>query len=142
MLEHIIHVFSSSMKHLNSYKILTPSQHGFRSKHSCETQLISTIQGISKKLKSGKDQVDIIILDFAKAFDKVPFQRLLLKLNFYGIRDITLQWISSFFTWKNTTAPGGGGACMSVVYRCVNKRTMRKGTFFELGSAQRCHHLG
>ena len=36
---------------------------------------------------------------------------------------------------------GGGGACMSVVYRCVNNKTMRKGTFFELGSAQRCHHL-
>ena len=33
MLEHII--FSSSMKHLNSYKILTPSQHGFQAKRSC-----------------------------------------------------------------------------------------------------------
>ena len=40
--------------------------------------------------------MDVILLDFAKAFDKVPFQRLLLKLNFYGIRDNTLQWISSF----------------------------------------------
>ena len=88
MLEHII--FSSSMKHLNSYKILTPVQHGFRSKRSCETQLISTIQ-VYKKIKSGKDQVDVILLDFAKAFDKVPFQRLLLKFNFYGIRDNTFQ---------------------------------------------------
>ena len=35
----------------------------------------------------------------------------------------------------------GEGACGSVVYRCVNKQTMRKGTFFELDSAQRCHHL-
>ena len=84
------------MKHLNSHKILTPSQHGFRSKRSCETQLITTIQGIAKNLKSGKDQVDVILLDFAKAFDKVPFQRLLLKSSFYGIRDNTLQWISSF----------------------------------------------
>ena len=30
---------------------------------------------------------------------------------------------------------------MSVVYRCKNKKIMRKGTVFELGSAQRCHHL-
>ena len=73
MLEHII--FSSSMKHLNSYKILTPSQHGFRSKRSCETQLISTIQGISKKLKSGKDQVDVILLDFSKAFVETELLR-------------------------------------------------------------------
>ena len=94
MLEHII--FSSTMKHLNSHKILTPSQQGFRSKRSCETRLIVTIQGIAKYLKTGKDQVDVILLDFAKAFDKVPFQRLLLKSSFYGLRDNTLQWISSF----------------------------------------------
>ena len=40
--------------------------------------------------------MDVILLDFAKAFDKAPFQRLLLKSSFYGIRDNTLQWISSF----------------------------------------------
>ena len=89
MLKHFIIV--SSIKQLNSYKILTPSQHGFLTKRSCETQLISTIQGFSKELKSGKDQVDVILLDFAKAFDKVHFQKRLLKLNFYGIRDNTLQ---------------------------------------------------
>ena len=44
MLEYII--FSFSMKHLNSYKIVTPSQHGFRSKRSRNTQLFSTVQGI------------------------------------------------------------------------------------------------
>ena len=66
MLEHSI--FSSPMKHLNSNKILTPSEHGFRSKRSCETQLISTILRILKNLKSGKDQVDVILLVFAKAF--------------------------------------------------------------------------
>ena len=94
MLEHII--FGSTMKHLNFHKILTTNKHGFRSKCSCETQLIATIQGIAKNLKSEKDQVDVILLDFTKAFDKVPFQRLLLKSSFYGIRDNTLQWISSF----------------------------------------------
>ena len=37
----------------------------------------------------------------------------------------------------------GGDACGSVVYRCVNKKNDEKGYFFfELGSAQRCHHLG
>ena len=40
--------------------------------------------------------MDVIFLDFAKAFDKVPFQRLLLKLNIYGIRVSTFQWISYF----------------------------------------------
>ena len=111
MLEHMI--FSSSMKHLNSYKTLTPSQHGFRSKRSCETQLISTIQGISKNLKSRKDQVDVILLDFAKAFDKVPFQRLLLKLNYYCIRDNTFKWIPSFLHERTKQVLVEGTECFA-----------------------------
>lgn len=41
------------------------------------------IQGIAEKLKTGRDQVDIILLEFANAFDKVPHQRLLYNLGFY-----------------------------------------------------------
>jgi hypothetical protein len=47
-----------------------------RSKRSCETQLVTTIQKIAQNLTS-KGQVDVILLDFAKAFDKVPHRRLL-----------------------------------------------------------------
>ena len=43
-----------------------------------------------------EDQVDVILLDFAKSFDKVPHQRLLYKLSFYGIRGDTLKWIEAF----------------------------------------------
>jgi hypothetical protein len=64
----------------------------FRSKHSCETQLVTTIQKIAQNLIS-KGQVDVILLDFAKAFDKVPHRRLLHKLKFYGIDGTTLAWI-------------------------------------------------
>jgi hypothetical protein len=41
-------------------------------------------------------QIHFILLDFSKAFDKVPHKRLLNKLNYYGIRSNTLQWIYSF----------------------------------------------
>jgi hypothetical protein len=44
------------------------------------------------------DQTDIILLDFAKAFDKVPHDRLLHKMEFYGIRQNTLEWIKQFLT--------------------------------------------
>ena len=40
--------------------------------------------------------MDVILLDFAKAFDKVPHQRLLHKLDYYGVRNSTLCWIESF----------------------------------------------
>ena len=74
VLEHIVH--SSVMDHFDKYNILTNAQHGFRKRRSCESQLIITIHDIASKLK-GNSQVDIILLDFAKAFDKVPHHRLL-----------------------------------------------------------------
>lgn len=45
-----------------------------------------------------RKQIDIVILDFSKAFDRVPHQRLLSKLNHYGIRGQTLKWVSSFLS--------------------------------------------
>ena len=98
VLEHIIH--SNVMRHFDENNILTVKQHGFRKRRSCVTQLATTIQGIASKLRSGRDQVDIILLDFAKAFDKVPHQRLLYKLNYYGVRGPTLQWVQSFLSQR------------------------------------------
>ena len=99
ILEHIIH--SSVMKHLDKFDIITDKQHGFRRRRSCETQLIATIEGIASKLRTCKDQVDIILLDFAKAFDKVPHIRLLHKLDYYGIRGGTLSWIKEFLSGRS-----------------------------------------
>ena len=61
------------------------AQHGLCKKHSCKTQLITTIEDMACNLSNGT-QIDAVFLDFAKAFDKVPHQRLLLKLEYYGIR--------------------------------------------------------
>ena len=74
----------------DKYDIITDKQHGFRRKRSCKTQLISTIEVIASKLQTGKDQIYITLLDFAKAFDKVPRVRLLHTLNYYCIHCGTL----------------------------------------------------
>ncbi|XP_072022667.1 uncharacterized protein [Amphiura filiformis] len=95
--EHILK--SNVMQHLDTYNILCENQHGFRRNHSCETQLINTIQDIALQLDQ-KQQVDMIIMDFAKAFDKVPHQRLLLKMSRYGIRGKTLKWTEAFLTQR------------------------------------------
>jgi hypothetical protein len=95
MLEHIIH--SNVMDHLTYYNILSDSQHGFRARRSCEKQLVVTIQELAKTQSEGK-QIDAMLLDFSKAFDKVPHNRLLLQLDHYGIRGNTLQWIRHFLT--------------------------------------------
>ena len=67
-------------------------------RRSCESQLITTTQGIANQLPSEKDQVDVIQLDFPRAFDKVPHQRLIYKLDFYGVRGENLQWVKSFLS--------------------------------------------
>ena len=70
MLEHIIccHI----MNRLEHYKILTNLQHGFRSGHSCASQLIIALHDIMKQFDSKKKQTDLAMLDFSKAFDTVP----------------------------------------------------------------------
>ena len=97
LLEHIVH--SNIMDHYDQLNILTDKQHGFRSKRSCETQLIVTIQELAKSMSVG-EQVDIVLLDFSKAFDKVPHRRLLHKLNYYGVRGHTINWIESFLSYR------------------------------------------
>ena len=85
------------MDHQTYYNILSDSQHGFRARRSCETQLVLTIQELAKTQSEGK-QIDAKLLDFSKAFDKVPHNRLLLNLDHYGFRGNTLQWIRHFLT--------------------------------------------
>ena len=61
---------SQIMKHLEVNEILVKEQYGFRSSRSCEAQLFLTIDDLTRALEN-KLQVDVAILDFEKAFDKV-----------------------------------------------------------------------
>ena len=96
--EHII--VSSTLKHLEHHKILTDCQHGFRARRSCETQPVTLCHEIAESLHKNK-QTDMIILDFWKAFDRVPHQRLLIKLRHYGIQGTTFKWIQSYLSPRN-----------------------------------------
>ena len=77
-LEHIL--VSNINKHLALDSILADCQHGFRSQRSCESQLVQFVHDIISNLDGavnrGHKQTDLIIMDFAKAFDKVPHRRL------------------------------------------------------------------
>ena len=83
------------MKFLDEEKVPFDQQHGFRKRRSCETQLISTIQDHAYGLNNHQ-QIDAILLDFSKAFDKVAHEGLARKLHHFGIRGRTLEWIKSF----------------------------------------------
>jgi hypothetical protein len=88
LMEHII--YHHIMNHLEDHNILADHQHGFRKHRSCETQPVNTVESIAKSLDH-REQVDMLVLDFLKAFDTVPHQRLLLKMNHYGIRGRVLD---------------------------------------------------
>ena len=64
LLEHII--CKQIMSHFSKNKILTPVQHGFRSKHSCESPLLITTDEFIQNFES-KTQTDVVVLDFSKA---------------------------------------------------------------------------
>ena len=74
IIEHILH--SNIISHPEATNILSENQHGFRKHRSCESQLAITLQQLADGLNRG-DLTDCILLDFSKAFDKVPHQRLL-----------------------------------------------------------------
>ena len=89
----MVHIIvSSTSTHLNTNIILNPLQHGFRKPLTCNSQLLS----LSHDLASVPTETEMIVMDFSKAFDKVPHKRLLYKLEWYGIRGGTLDWIQCF----------------------------------------------
>ena len=101
-LEHIL--VSNINKHLALDSILADCQHGFQSQRSCQTQLVQFVHDIISNLDGavnrGHKRTDLIIMDFAKAFDKVPHGRLLYKLEYYAIRGSTQEWINSWLSGR------------------------------------------
>ena len=88
-------------KHLYNHvrEYINLNQHGFVEGKSCLSNLLETLQNIITILESGAP-VDLIFLDFQKAFDKVAHERLLLKLQAYGITGQVYDVIRSFLTGR------------------------------------------
>ena len=87
------------MFHIERHQILTDCQHGFRKNRGCDTQLLITVDDIARSVEKGK-QVNAVLLNFSKAFDRVPHQRHLINLKHYGITGTMNRWISNFLTTR------------------------------------------
>ena len=70
--------------YLENNHLILDSQHGFRKGRSCLTNLLEFLDRGTGCVDAG-NSVDVIFLDFAKAFDKVPHRRLVSKLKSHGI---------------------------------------------------------
>ena len=93
ILERIIR--NEIVNHMTENNLFTTCQHGFIAGKSCTTQLLEYMEDITQALDNGNG-VDIIYLDFQKAFDKVPHKRLLKKLHAYGIRGQSMNGKRNF----------------------------------------------
>ena len=87
----------SIMDHLLENELLNVSQHGFLPKRSCVSNLLQFVDDVTAFMDD-KKSVDVIYLDFSKAFDKVPVKRLVLKVKDLGIVDKTANWIESWLS--------------------------------------------
>ena len=85
--------------HITNYlecdNIFYDLQHGFRRYRSCETQLSSLVHDLMANFDHGI-QTDLVLMDLSKAFDRVPHERLLYKLHWYGVRGHLHRWIRAF----------------------------------------------
>ena len=96
--EHI--VTKHLLLHLDRFNIVYDIQHGFRSKRSTDSELFAFTQDVLNNLRSGQ-QTDVIIMDFAKAFDKVSHWRLEIKMRNYGITGTVNKWIVNFLAQRS-----------------------------------------
>lgn len=104
---HLVKVFEkvvrrSLVRFMDQHELFNHSQHGFRGGRSCLSQLLNHIDRITSLLESGS-AVDVVYLDFAKAFDKVDIGITLRKLKSLGIGGQLGRWLGSFLLDRQQT---------------------------------------
>ena len=94
---------------LSQLNIFNPTQHGFREGRSCLSALLGVYDDIMSSLSEGSECVDMVYLDFAKAFDKVDHGILLHKLRDFGISGKLGIWLHSLLLNRSqfVRIPGG-----------------------------------
>ena len=87
----------SIVRFLEESHVLNDSQHGFRNKRSCVTNLLDFFHYVFDVYDESK-AVDVVYLDFQKAFDKVPHKRLLSKVLSHGIAGNIHIWLKDWLS--------------------------------------------
>ena len=98
---------ASMTSFLDENKMITDRQHGFAKQKSCLTNLLECFESWTQALDEGFE-VDVIYLDYRKAFDSVPITRIIEKWKVYGLESKVTQWIKSFVTGRTMKVPING----------------------------------
>jgi hypothetical protein len=98
-------VLDGLLNHIEKNDLVSCHQHGFQKQSSCVTNLIECLNDYTQSFDSGVG-TDVIYLDFSKAFDTVPHERLVYKLRQAGICGKVLMWIKAFLTNRRQSSWG------------------------------------
>lgn len=99
-LHRLLHSILKRPERIPALKDVPNDQHGFRTGRSTETLMLSALNDWTQALEH-KTDVDVIYFDFMKAFDKVPFERLVAKLIELGVHPRVTNWIKNFITGRS-----------------------------------------
>ena len=93
------HIYELIFNHLTQYYPLSDCQWGFRACRSTVSALLVTVHNWLQLMESGKD-VCAVFLDYRKAFDSVPYARLMRKLQDIGLHVNLLAWLHDYLTLR------------------------------------------
>ena len=104
-LEHVIAGYLRQVWDKNYW--LYKGQHGYRPRYSCKSQVITVCQDTADSLDEGVG-IDVIIIDFSKAFNLVPHDLLLMKLAASGVDSRVVVWVREFLVGRTQRVRVGG----------------------------------